>query len=50
MSELPSTQERPVTRRDPTSPLTAAHEALITMIAEIVVEDYLAELAEEDIP
>ena len=48
MSELPSTQERPVTRRDPTAPLTDAHKALIKILAARAVKDYLAELDEED--
>jgi len=48
MSEPPNTQGQPLSRRDPTAPLTAAHKALITMLAEVAVENYLAELAEED--
>jgi hypothetical protein len=36
----------PLTRK--TKGLTPAHTALIAMLAEIAVADYLAELAEED--
>lgn len=43
MSEQPGTQERPLKRRDPAAPLTPAHKALITILAEHLVEQYLAE-------
>lgn len=49
MSEPPSTQERPVTRRDPSAPLTDVHKGLIKILAARAVKDYLAELAEEDL-
>lgn len=48
MSERLPFQERPVMRRVPDAPLTPAHKALITMLAEVAVRDYLAELAEEE--
>lgn len=43
MSEQPDAQASPLKRRDPTEPLSPAHKALIAMLAEIAVTDYLAE-------
>ena len=43
MSEQPDINEGLLKRRDPGAPLTPAHKALITMLAEIAVTDYLAE-------
>jgi len=43
MSEHPSAQEPPLKRRNPAAPLSPAHEALITILAEHLVEQYLAE-------
>ena len=43
MSEQHGTHEPPLQRRDPAAPLTPAHKALIVMLAEIAVTDYLAE-------
>lgn len=43
MSEQPGTQESPLKRRDPAEPLSPALKALISMLADIAVTDYLAE-------
>lgn len=42
MNEQPSTPNT-LQRRDPREPLTPAHDKLLDMIAEHLVEEYLAE-------
>ena len=42
MSEQPDTDEPFLTHRNPTKPLTPAHKALITILTEHLVEQYLA--------
>jgi hypothetical protein len=43
MSAQLDTDDPPLTRRDPAAPLLPAHRALIALLAEIAVTDYLAE-------
>lgn len=43
MSEQLDTDELPLQRRDPAEPLSPALTALIAMLAEIAVTNYLAE-------
>lgn len=49
MSEHPDTDEQLLTRHDPAESLTPAHKALITMLAEIAVTDYLAKEGHHDL-
>lgn len=43
MNEPPDAQALPLKRRDPAAPLSPAHKALIAILAESAVEQYLAE-------
>jgi|CXWL01.1.fsa_nt_gi hypothetical protein len=42
MNEQPDTHEHPLKHRDPAAPLSPAHKTLITILAELLVVQYLA--------
>jgi len=42
MNEQPDAHEHPLKHRDPAAPLSPAHKTLITILAEHLVEQYLA--------